>query len=86
MTATPNLVYSKAKAATPETEPAKNEIDPKSVREKADLSQDEMAALMGMSAFGYKSWEDGVRRPGGPAFQLLRMIDKDPAAAISTLR
>jgi len=58
--------------------PAKAEIDPKAVREKAGLAAAEMAALIGMSEYGYTAWEAGHRRPGGPAHRLLALIDADP--------
>lgn len=61
----------------PETEPA--DLNPREVREKAGLSQTEMAELMDMSPFGYQSWENGQRRPGGPARRLLKLIDADAA-------
>jgi len=90
MTASPKVVYTNA--STPKSksedlpEDPKAKIDPKAVREKAELSQEQMATLMGMSATGYLSWEQGERRPGGPAFQLLRLIDVDPQAAIKALQ
>ncbi len=86
MTATPKVVYTNASDPKSKGEDPKTKIDPKTVREKAELSQEQMAVLMGMSSDGYLSWEQGERRPGGPAFQLLRLIDDDPKAAIKTLQ
>ncbi|WP_137703145.1 helix-turn-helix domain-containing protein [Marimonas lutisalis] len=59
--------------------------DPRAVREKAALDQSQMAELMGMSDFGYSAWERGHRRPGGPAYQLLRLIDADPDRVLKVL-
>lgn len=59
--------------------------DPKPVREKAGLTSEEMAGLMGMSRYGYEAWENGTRRPGGPAFRLLHLIADDPARTIAAL-
>lgn len=60
-------------------------LDPKAVREKAGLPQTEMAALLGMGSFGYRQWEEGTRRPGGPAFRLLYLLNDNPANVIAAL-
>ena len=60
-------------------------INPRTVREKAGLSVEEMAGLMAMSEFGYSAWEQGHRRPGGPAHQLLRLLADDPKAVAKVL-
>ncbi|UYV38680.1 transcriptional regulator [Rhodobacteraceae bacterium D3-12] len=62
-----------------------DELDPKTVREKAGLTADEMASLMAMSGFGYTAWENGTRRPGGPAYQLLRLLDENPQTVAKAL-
>ncbi len=61
------------------------DLDPTQVRKKAGLSVEEMAALMAMSEFGYNAWERGQRRPGGPAYQLLRLLDDDPTTVAKAL-
>lgn len=61
------------------------ELSPLEVREEAQLSREEMAEMLGMSDFGYTAWENGTRRPGGPAFQLLRLISVDPAGTRAVL-
>ena len=53
-------------------------IAPREVREKAKLTQAQMAPLMGMSLSGYRKWEQGQRRVSGPAATLLRLIQKEP--------
>ncbi|MFN7025845.1 MAG: helix-turn-helix domain-containing protein [Pseudorhizobium sp.] len=53
-------------------------IAPREVREKAHLTQAQMAPLMGMSLSGYRKWEQGQRRVSGPAATLLRLIQKEP--------
>ncbi|MEL7115854.1 MAG: hypothetical protein AAGP08_09725 [Pseudomonadota bacterium] len=61
---------------TPETAPTPDGLaTPKSVRERLELKRAEMAALFGMSEYGYGQWEDGNRRPGGPAYRLLFVLD-----------
>lgn len=53
-------------------------IAPREVRERAKLTQAQMAPLMGMSLSGYRKWEQGQRRVSGPAETLLRLIQKEP--------
>ena len=53
-------------------------ISPRDVRMQAELTQAQMAALMGMSLSGYRKWEQGRRRVSGPAATLLRIIKHDP--------
>ena len=55
-------------------------IAPRDVREQAQLTQAQMAPLMGMSLSGYRKWEQGQRRVSGPAATLLRLIQKEPEA------
>lgn len=61
-------------------------VDPKAVRKRAKLTQVEMARLMGMSASGYRKWEQGQRTMSGPAINLLRVIESDPGAVIQALK
>jgi len=61
------------------------QIDPKTVREATGLTPAEMAALMGMSTYGYSSWEAGTRKPGGPAYRLLALIADEPKAITARL-
>ena len=61
-------------------------LDPRSVREGANLSEDEMADLIGMSVNGYRLWENGQRRPGGPAFKLLGLMAQDWETTVHRLR
>ena len=53
---------------------------PRAVREQANLTQAQMATLVGMSLSGYRKWEQGTRRLGGPAAALLRVIEREPEA------
>ena len=53
---------------------------PREVRKQANLTQAQMAPLMGMSLSGYRKWEQGTRRVSGPAATLLRVIQKEPEA------
>lgn len=53
-------------------------VSPREVRKRANLTQAQMAPLMGMSLSGYRKWEQGQRYPGGPASALLRIIEQEP--------
>lgn len=53
---------------------------PRVVRRQVNLTQAEMASLMGMSLSGYRKWEQGTRRFNGPTARLLRVIQKEPEA------
>ncbi|MFB9984845.1 helix-turn-helix domain-containing protein [Mesorhizobium newzealandense] len=60
-------------------------VDPKAIRKKLDLTQDEMATVLGTSPSGYKKWEQGKRQPSGAARTLLRVMDKEPEAVLRAL-
>ena len=55
-------------------------VMPRVVRRQVNLTQAEMASLMGMSLSGYRKWEQGTRRFSGPTARLLRVIQKEPEA------
>ena len=55
-------------------------VAPREVRKQANLTQAQMAPLMGMSLSGYRKWEQGTRRVSGPAATLLRVIEREPEA------
>ena len=69
-----------------ETKQTSIQLDPKAVREGANLSEDEMADLIGMSVHGYRLWENGQRQPGGAAFKLLGLMAQDTAEIVRRLR
>lgn len=55
-------------------------VDVRAVRRKLGMSQDVFARQFGVSAATVRNWEQGRRRPEGPARVLLRVIDKEPEA------
>jgi putative transcriptional regulator len=60
---------------------AKVEFEPVDVgliRAKFEATQQEFAKLIGISVETLRNWEEGRRRPHGPARALLRAIDADP--------
>lgn len=60
-------------------------ISPREVRESINLTQAQMAPLVGMSLSRYRKWEQGTRRVSGPAAALLHVIRKEPDAVRRTL-
>ena len=56
------------------TEPA----PPQVIRAKLKLSQTAFAGLMGVSLRTIQDWEQGRRKPSGPAIALLRIAEQRP--------
>ncbi len=56
------------------------DVSPREVREAINLTQAQMAPLVGMSLSGYRKWEQGARSVSGPAAALLQVIRKEPDA------
>lgn len=50
-----------------------------SIREQRQLSQSRFAHLLGVSVRTLQSWEQGVRKPSGPALRLLQIFDSPEA-------
>jgi len=50
------------------------------IRENMDLSQSAFAAMLGVSPRTLQDWEQGRRKPSGPALSLLKVADKCPDA------
>ena len=51
---------------------------PQVIRAKLKLSQAAFAGLMGVSLRTVQDWEQGRRKPSGPALALLRIADQKP--------
>jgi len=54
------------------------EPSPKEIRAKLALSQEKFAALMNISIHTLRNWEQGRRRPEGPARVLLNVANNHP--------
>jgi putative transcriptional regulator len=66
----------------------KYEIKPpdiKMVREKLHVSQKEFAMMIGVSTRTLQNWEQGRRKPVGPANALLKIASKNPKAVLEAL-
>ncbi len=58
----------------------------KRIRAHYRLSQNEFAALLGVSVRTVQNWEQGRRVPEGPARVLLQVADKHPEAVWDVVR
>jgi putative transcriptional regulator len=59
--------------------------DVKAIREKLHVSQNEFAHMIGVSENTIQNWEQGRRKPEGPAIALLRITSKNPKAVLEAL-
>lgn len=55
----------------------------RTIRERMDLSQSAFAALLGVSLRTLQDWEQGRRKPTGPAYALLRVATRHPEALLN---
>ena len=54
------------------------EPDPKQIRSKMSLTQEQFASLMNISVYTLRNWEQGRRHPEGPARVLLNVANNHP--------
>jgi putative transcriptional regulator len=59
--------------------------DIKKIREKLGKSQPEFALMIGVSVATLRNWEQGRRKPDGPARALLKIAAKNPDAVVEAL-
>jgi putative transcriptional regulator len=78
-----NAILKGDKVASRTTQFAEPEII--AIRKKAGLTQSQFAALIGVSQRTLENWEQGRRRPTGPANVLLRIFDADPVQTVKIL-
>src|SRR6266850_992430 len=62
-----------------------SEPDVRAVRAHYGLSQEKFASLMGISVGTLRNWEQGRRRPEGPARVLLRVAAQHPEAVLDVV-
>jgi putative transcriptional regulator len=55
------------------------------IRKKVGASQDVFARQIGVSTATLRNWEQGRRKPEGPARVLLSMLARDPEIVMRTL-
>ncbi|MBI5195107.1 MAG: helix-turn-helix domain-containing protein [Nitrospirae bacterium] len=58
------------------------ESEVRKIREHYGLSQDNFASLMGISVATLRNWEQGRRKPEGPARVLLMVAARHPEALL----
>jgi len=61
------------------------DIDVAAMRARLGLSQGDFAAAFGVSVATVRNWEQGRRRPDGPARVLLAVVDREPEAVLRAL-
>ena len=61
-------------------------VVPRLVRERAGITQAQMAPLMGMSLSRYRDWEQSRQRVRGPVATLLQVMEREPEAIRRALR
>jgi len=59
--------------------------DIKAIRRKLNKSQSEFALMIGVSLSTLQNWEQGRRRPEGPAQALLKVAAENPEAVADAL-
>ena len=57
----------------------------KSIRISYNLTQEKFSALMGISVKTLRNWEQGRRKPRGPAQVLLQVAAKHPEAVLDSV-
>ncbi len=62
-----------------------NPIIVTNIRKKLHVSQSEFAHLIGVSVDTLQNWEQGRRRPEGPALALLKVAEINPEAVMQAL-
>lgn len=62
-----------------------DEPDAAVIRQKYGMSQEAFASLMGISVATLRNWEQGRRKPQGPAKVLLTIAARQPEAILAAL-
>jgi putative transcriptional regulator len=57
----------------------------RTIRDRTGLSQDKFAMLIGVKPSTLRNWEQGRRKPTGPAKALLRILEVDTENAVRAL-
>jgi putative transcriptional regulator len=62
-----------------------NPVAVANIRKRLHVSQAEFAYMIGVSIDTLQNWEQGRRRPEGPALALLKIAESDPKTVMSAL-
>lgn len=60
-------------------------VDVAALRHEMGLTQEELAALVGVPVGTLRNWEQGRREPRGPALALLMAVRRDPEHVLRAL-
>lgn len=60
--------------------------DAREIRNQLKLSRNQFAMVIGVSERTVEGWEQGRRKPSGPALTLLRVAAKHPESILDTMR
>jgi putative transcriptional regulator len=60
-------------------------VDIRKLRKSVKVSQSEFAGMIGVSVDTVQNWEQGRRKPRGPAMALLRVFEKNPEVVVGAL-
>lgn len=60
-------------------------VDVSAIRTRTGLSQEAFARRIGVSVGTLRNWEQGRRKPDGPAKVLLSLLERDPRIVERTL-
>ncbi len=61
------------------------DVDVAAIRKATDLSQDVFASRIGVAVGTLRNWEQGRRKPEGPARVLLALLERNPRLVEETL-
>ncbi len=61
------------------------ELDIKEIRKRYNMSQEKFAGLLGVSKRTLEGWEQGRRKPRGPARRLLQVAATHPEAVLDAV-
>lgn len=62
-----------------------NPVAVRNIRKKLHVSQSKFAYMIGVSVDTLQNWEQGRRKPEGPALALLKVAEKDPETVMKAL-
>lgn len=81
------LQYSKGKTKGFRVQVVKppEQVDVRGLRAALQMTQQEFANRFGFSVNSIRNWEQGRRNPEGPARVLLKIIQREPEAAMRAL-
>ena len=64
---------------------ALEDLNVKDMRKRYNMSQEKFAGLLGVSKRTVEGWEQGRRKPRGPARRLLQVVARHPEAVLDAV-